>query len=163
MLDVPRLNFHEKRTPSGTGSVIDRNTAARNLFNNYTKRASISQYVQSHGCIGARIINTVFDADLKLADKNDFYASKVNLNDPVWKREADAKGHIYHQKLRFQGDKDECAFWLYACLRESKLPLSFYNNMIEAGIVMGDVFNFLLSKLDEDAFAILGNIPGVVF
>jgi hypothetical protein len=28
------------------------------------------------------------------------------------------------------------------------LPLGYYNNMIEAAIVMGDVFNFLFKQLD---------------
>lgn len=35
--------------------------------------------------------------------------------------------------------------------------------MIEAGIVMGDIFNTLLMELDEQASEKLGGIPGVVF
>ena len=49
-------------------------------------------------------------------------------------------------------DRDEIVFWLYTCLRESKLPISFYSNMIEAGIVMSDVFSYLFEELDGPAF-----------
>jgi len=42
--------------------------AAYRLFNNYTKRNSIANYVQSHGCIGAKIINLVHKADIKIQD-----------------------------------------------------------------------------------------------
>ena len=40
-------------------------------------------------------------------------------------------------------DKDEVIFWLYTTIREEKLPITYYNNMIEAGIVMGEIFNVL--------------------
>lgn len=40
-------------------------------------------------------------------------------------------------------DKDDAVFWLYVALREEMLPLSYYNNMMEAAMVMGDVFNWL--------------------
>lgn len=45
-LDVPRLSLIESR----------KNNALK-LFDNYTKRNSIANYLQSHGCIGSRIIN----------------------------------------------------------------------------------------------------------
>lgn len=38
--------------------------------------------------------------------------------------------------------KTDAIFWLYVTIREELLPVSYYNNMIEA-MVMGDVFNWL--------------------
>jgi hypothetical protein len=57
-LDVPRLVLEVEGTMA----------AAYRLFNNYTKRNSIANYVQSHGCIGAKIINLVHKADIKIQD-----------------------------------------------------------------------------------------------
>jgi hypothetical protein len=39
-------------------------------------------------------------------------------------------------------------FWLYVTIKEEFLPINYYNLMIESGIVMGAVFNFLFKKLD---------------
>jgi hypothetical protein len=35
--------------------------------------------------------------------------------------------------------------------------------MIEAGIVMGEIFNIIFQEIDEQAFSVLGTIPGTVF
>ncbi len=43
------------------------------------------------------------------------------------------------------------------------LPLGYYNNMIEAAMVMGDVFNFLFQQLDPLNHEILGIVPATVF
>lgn len=60
-------------------------------------------------------------------------------------------------------NKREAIFWLYVSLREELLPLSYYNNMMEAAIVMGDVFNSLFQTIDPKSYDILGNIPGTIF
>ena len=59
-------------------------------------------------------------------------------------------------------NKTDAIFWLYVTIREEILPLSYYNNMIEA-MVMGDIFNWLFQKLDPQNYEILGHIPGTVF
>jgi len=143
-----------------------RTKATEDLFNNYVKRASISQYVQSHGCIGARLVNFVFDTEFKLADTSNFFSSERNLRDPFYeksKKRGEFKFPANFKQNVGKENKEECIFWLYTCLRESKLPLSFYNNMIEAGILMGDLFNFLFEELDPESFQILQKIPGTVF
>ena len=37
----------------------------------------------------------------------------------------------------------ECIFWLYVTLMEELLPINYYNQMLEASIVTGEVFNFI--------------------
>jgi hypothetical protein len=165
-LDIPTLNFHEQQTESELVTVKQRSQAAEDLFTNYVKRASISQYFQSHGSIGARLVNFVFDTELKLADTGDFFSSQRNLRDPLI--EISRKKAYFSFPSSFKQhvgkeDKEECIYWLYTCLRESKLPLSFYNNMIEAGILMSDIYDFLFEKLDPGAFQILQKMPGMVF
>lgn len=59
--------------------------------------------------------------------------------------------------------RNELIFWLYTCVREEKLPISYYNNMIETGIVMTDLFNLLFRELDPILYEELGTIPGTVF
>lgn len=60
-------------------------------------------------------------------------------------------------------DNEDAIFWLYVAIREELLPLSYYNNMIEAAIVMGDVFNWMFEKIDKQSYEIFGQIPGTVF
>ncbi len=60
-------------------------------------------------------------------------------------------------------NKREVIFWLYVTVREELLPLSYYNNMMEAAIVMSDTFNWLFQTLDPKSYEILGNIPGTIF
>lgn len=59
-------------------------------------------------------------------------------------------------------NKTNAIFWLYTTVREELLPLSYYNNMIEA-MVMSDVFNWLFKKLDPQMEEIFRHIPGTVF
>lgn len=59
-------------------------------------------------------------------------------------------------------NKSDAIFWLYVTIREELLPVSYYNNMIEA-MVLGDVFNWLFEKLDPQNYKTLGQIPGTVF
>ena len=60
-------------------------------------------------------------------------------------------------------NKVEATFWLYVTLREEILPVGYFNMMIEAAIVTGEVFNFLFKSIDPISYDILGNIPGTVF
>ncbi len=60
-------------------------------------------------------------------------------------------------------NKREVIFWLYVTVREELIPLSYYNNMMEAAIVMSDTFNWLFQALDPKSYEILGNIPGIYF
>jgi hypothetical protein len=108
----------------------------------------------------------VFDTEFKLADTGDFFSSERNLRDPFYEKSKKRKDFGFPSNFKQhvkKEDKEECIFWLYTCLRESKLPLSFYNNMIEAGILMSDIYDFLFEKLDPGAFQILQKMPGMVF
>ena len=60
-------------------------------------------------------------------------------------------------------NKVETIFWLYVTLREEILPVGYFNMMIEAAIITGEVFNFLFKSIDPISFEILGTIPGTVF
>jgi len=57
----------------------------------------------------------------------------------------------------------EAIFWLYVTVREELLPVGYFNMMIEAAIVTGEVFNFIFKSIDPESYGILGNIPGTVF
>jgi len=35
------------------------------------------------------------------------------------------------------------------------LPLGYFNNMIEAAIIMGEVFNFIFQQIDPKSYEIL--------
>jgi len=65
--------------------------------------------------------------------ENDLIISKNNFDDFSQRFNKD------YEKLPV----DEVIFWLYTTIREEMLPLGYYNNMIEAAMVMGDTFNFL--------------------
>ena len=88
----------------------------------------------------------MFDTEFRLADTGDFFSSIRNLRDPFYemsKKRGEFRLPSNFKQYVGKEDKEECIFWLYTCLRESKLPLSFYNNMIEAGIMMSDIFDYL--------------------
>lgn len=57
----------------------------------------------------------------------------------------------------------DAIFWLYVTVREELLPVGYFNMMIEAAIVTGEVFNFIFKSIDPQSYEILGNIPGTVF
>lgn len=118
----------------------DRKNSAYKLFNGYTKRNSIANYVQSHGCIGAKIINIVYDADIRVANPQDFISNNFKL-ERVYYDKTDEK--LSKSNSKYVLDKDEAIFWLYTTIREDKLPIFYFNNMIEGGIVMGELFNII--------------------
>lgn len=114
---MPRLLLHNKED-------------AFLLFDNYTKRNSVAAYVQSHGAIGTKIIETVYNTNIKIGPDG----LKSALIDPK-------------PSNNLELNKTNATFWLYTTVREELLPLSYYNNMIEA-MVMSDIFNWLFKKLD---------------
>ena len=157
-LDVPRLSlpdYHPNKQQEGDR--FNKSAAAVKLFYNYTKRNAIANYVQSQGCIGARIINQVAEAVINVDNRDDF------VENCFARKKQSYKYRIERDQPKFSIDKDELIFWLYVAVREEKLPISYYNNMIESGIVMTEVFNQLFVDLDEQSFKVLGSIPGTVF
>lgn len=42
----------------------------------------------------------------------------------------------------------DAIFWLYVTVREELLPVGYFNMMIEAAIVTGEVFNFIFKSID---------------
>lgn len=60
-------------------------------------------------------------------------------------------------------NKVDAIFWLYVTLREEILPVGYFNMMIEAAMITGEVFNFLFKSIDPISYEILGTIPGTVF
>jgi hypothetical protein len=75
------------------------------LFDSYQKRNALSNYVQSHGMIGSKLVLAFSEVI-----KQDTQSSTLK--------------------------HDEELFWLYVTVMEQVLPLSYYTNMIEAGLVM---------------------------
>ena len=59
-LDIPRLQVNSDHCRQ----------LAKYLFNSYTKRNMLSGYIQTHGCIGARIVNTVEETDIYLSNES---------------------------------------------------------------------------------------------
>lgn len=109
------------------------------LFDNYTKRNSIAAYVQSHGAIGTKIINTVNQTNMRVTNQG----LKSTLLQEEEKKENLKTQINYNRGL----NKPVATFWLYVTIREELLPINYYNNMIEA-MVMSDIFNWLFQKLD---------------
>jgi len=63
---------------------------------------------------------------------------------------------------RLDKDAENRIFWLYTTLRETILPINYYNQVIEPD-VLSKTFDRIFEEIDPEMHEIMGNIPSLVF